>query len=130
MATLGNRLMTERRAADRFGIEREVRFKDLSKKSVNQSGSGKTINISSNGVLFATSTPLTTGTRLEVSIDWPVQLNSKCALKLVARGRIVRSEKDCAAMEIEQHEFRTTAASLGLSCPKRTTPNSTRQGTQ
>jgi hypothetical protein len=116
MITLGNKPTSERRSAERFGMELEVRFKDLHPKSVDRNGIGKTINISSNGVLFATSTPLMTGRRVEVSIDWPVQLNSKCALKLVAHGRIVRSDNGCAAMEIEKHEFRTTASSL--STPK------------
>ena len=47
------------------------------------------------------------GRRIELSINWPAQLDNKCALKLVARGRVVRSQPDCAALEILQHEFRT-----------------------
>ena len=49
-----------------------------------------TVNMSSNGVLFTTDHYLLPGRRLEVSISWPAQLNSKVALKLVARGRVVR----------------------------------------
>ena len=44
---------------------------------------------------------------LSVNVSWPAQLNQKCALKLVARGRIVRYEDGVAAMEIQQYEFRT-----------------------
>src|ERR1700691_3397526 len=47
------------------------------------------------------------GRRLELSISWPAQLNDKCALKLVARGRVVRFEDGRTAMEIQQYEFRT-----------------------
>jgi hypothetical protein len=47
------------------------------------------------------------GRRLELSISWPAQLNNKCALKLVARGRVVRFEQGRAAIEIQQYEFRT-----------------------
>jgi hypothetical protein len=36
-------------------------------------------------------------------------LNDKCALRLVARGRIVRYQDGLAAMEIQQYEFRTQA---------------------
>src|SRR5262249_11642959 len=103
---------SERRAADRFPIERDVRFKVLSKKSGDESGVGKTINISSTGVLFTTEKLLIPGRRLEVSINWPAQLNDKCALKLVARGRIVRFEQGRAAMEIQQYEFRTAVSSV------------------
>ena len=102
--------------ADRFPIEREIRFKVLGKKSCDESssGSGKTINISSNGVLFTTDTLLIPGRRLELSINWPAQLDNKCALKLVARGRIVRFEQGCTAIEIQQYEFRTAGTSPSL----------------
>ncbi len=110
MATLSNKPENERRAADRFPIEREVRYKVISKKNGDESGVGSTINISSNGVLFTTEKLLIPGRRLEVSINWPAQLNNKCALKLVARGRVVRFEQGKAAMEIQQYEFRTSGA--------------------
>ncbi len=101
----------DRRSADRFPIERELRFKVLSRKSSmeGESGVGVTVNMSSNGVLFTTDRYLLPGRRLEVSISWPAQLNSKIALKLVARGRVVRSEEGRAAIEIHQYEFRTQA---------------------
>jgi hypothetical protein len=97
----------DRRGADRFPIEREVRYKILNRKSVDEVGSGKTINMSSNGVLFSTEQHLLPGKRLEISISWPAQLDSKVSLKLVARGRVVRSEEGRAAIEIHQYEFRT-----------------------
>ena len=100
----------DRRGADRFPIEREVRFKVLNRKNAEEVGSGRTINMSSNGVLFTTDRYLLPGRRLEVSISWPAQLNSKVALKLVARGRVVRSEAGRAAIEIHQYEFRTQAS--------------------
>lgn len=102
---------TDRRHSDRFPIEREVRYRVLNKRGGDESGDGKTINISSAGILFTTEQMVLPGRRLEVSINWPAQLNNKCALKLVARGRVVRFEDGRAAMEIQQYEFRTSAAS-------------------
>ncbi len=99
----------DRRGADRFPIEREVRYKILNRKSVDEVGFGKTINMSSNGVLFSTEQHLLPGKRLEISISWPAQLDSKVSLKLVARGRVVRSAENQAAIEIHQYEFRTQA---------------------
>jgi len=100
----------DRRAADRFPIEREVRYKILNRKSADEVGVGKTINMSSNGVLFSTEQYLLPGKRLELSISWPAQLDSKVSLRLVARGRVVRSDEKRAAIEIHQYEFRTQAA--------------------
>ena len=98
---------SDRRASDRFPIERDVRYKVLSKKTADEIGVGKTVNMSSSGVLFATDQFLVPGRRLELAISWPAQLNSKVALKLVARGRVVRCEEGMAAIEIQQYEFRT-----------------------
>ena len=100
---------SDRRHSDRFPIEREVRYKVLNKRSGEEAGDGKTVNISSTGVLFTSQHVLVPGRRLEVAISWPAQLNNKCALKLVARGRVVRFEEGLAAIEIQQYEFRTQA---------------------
>jgi PilZ domain len=108
-------VQSDRRHSDRFPIEREVRYRVLNKRGGDESGDGRTINISSSGVLFTSESILLPGRRLELSISWPAQLNNKCALKLVARGRVVRFEQGRAAIEIQQYEFRTqsVAASEG-----------------
>lgn len=104
----------DRRSADRFPIEREVRYRILNKRNTYEEGTGKTVNISSNGVLFTTDQILIPGKRLELSISWPAQLDNRCQLKLVARGRVARLEQGRAAIEIQQYEFRTQG-SKGLS---------------
>src|SRR5450755_366612 len=94
----------DRRGADRFPMDREVRFRVLNRKSGEETGSGKTINMSSGGVLFVTEQMLLPGRRLEISISWPAQLNNTCPLKLVAKGRIVRVDDGRTAVEIQQYE--------------------------
>jgi PilZ domain len=100
----------DRRHSDRFPIEREVRYRVLNKRSSEEIGDGKTLNISSSGVLFTTEHMLLPGRRMELAISWPAQLNNKTPLKLVARGRVVRFEGGRAAMEIQQYEFRTQSS--------------------
>ncbi len=103
---------SDRRTADRFPIEREVRYKVLNKKNADEMGIGQTVNMSSTGVYFTTEHILLPGKRLELAISWPAQLNNQTALKLVARGRIIRYDEGRAAMEIQQYEFRTAKAAL------------------
>lgn len=111
--TLSRRLETpgvvnsERRRSSRFPIEREVRYKTLNQRTEILAGNGKTLNISSSGVLFTSDHELPVGTRLEVSISWPAQLNERCLLNLVARGRVTRFSKGQLALQIQQYEFRT-----------------------
>ena len=101
---------SDRRASDRFPIEREVRYRVLGKRANLEEGTGKTVNISSSGVLFTTEQTLIPGKRLELSISWPAQLDNKCNLKLVAQGRVARMEQGRAAIEILQYEFRTQSS--------------------
>jgi len=101
----------DRRRSDRFAIEREIRYRALNKRGGEEAGEGKAVNMSSSGVLFTSVQILRPGRRVELAINWPAQLNGKCALKLVARGRIVRFDNGLAAMEIQQYEFRTQSAS-------------------
>jgi len=99
----------ERRAPGRFPIEREVRYRIVSKRH-ELVGTGYTINMSSKGILFRTDKTLLAGKRLEMAISWPAQLDNKCPLKLIARGKIVRAEPGLVAVSIEQYEFRTVGA--------------------
>ena len=98
----------ERRSSQRFPIEQEVIYRSLDHRAVSpESGTGKTIDMSSGGVLFGTQQRLRSGKRVEISVNWPAQLDGGCPLKFVVVGRVVRAEERRAAITIEQHEFRT-----------------------
>lgn len=68
---------------------------------------GKTVNLSSRGVLFEVETTLSAGKEIELSIGWPVKLDEEIALTLWALGRVVRIEGDRVAAQLLKHEFRT-----------------------
>ena len=110
---MNEKLRAERRHSDRFPIERDLRYRVINKRGSEEAGEGKTINMSSAGVLFTSAQMLVPGRRVELTISWPAQLNDKCALKLVARGRVVRFEEGRTAIEIQQYEVRTFAAPNG-----------------
>ncbi len=111
-----NSFTAEQRATDRFPIENDVLYKMLAARKmlearhIAQTGYGRTLNISSSGILFKAEAELPVGQRVELAVDWPAKLNEHCGLKLVAMGRIVRSSADAAAIQIEKYDFRTRAA--------------------
>jgi hypothetical protein len=78
------------------------------------SGAGVTVNMSSNGVLFKPEQALLAGEPVGkpvvLEINWPVLLDESRPLKFVARGRIVWSDTEFAAMNIEGWEFRAQGA--------------------
>jgi hypothetical protein len=97
----------ERRMKRRFHIEQEVRYKMLYGQRIAETGTGKTVNISSGGVWFSTENMLTSGMPVELSMNWPVLLNDSCPMKLMIYGCVVRSNEKGAAVAIERYEFRT-----------------------
>ena len=103
-------LDTDRRGTDRFPIESDLRYKVVEDRANPDSGAGRTLNMSSSGVLFTAEGRLPVGRRVELSVDWPAQLNEHCGLKLVASGRIVRASAQAAAIRIDKYDFRTRAA--------------------
>jgi c-di-GMP-binding flagellar brake protein YcgR len=97
----------ERRMKRRFEIGEEVRYKMLYGQRIAETGSGKTLNISSGGVWFSAENMLTVGMPIELSMNWPVLLNDSCPMKLMIYGCVVRSNEMGAAVTIERYEFRT-----------------------
>jgi hypothetical protein len=102
----------ERRIKRRFHIEEDVRYKMLYGQRLAETGTGKTMNISSGGVWFTTEAMLTSGMPIEISMTWPVLLNDSCPMKLMIYGCVVRSNDKSAAVAIERYEFRTQGRSL------------------
>jgi c-di-GMP-binding flagellar brake protein YcgR len=102
----------ERRSKRRFLIEQEVRYKMLYGQRIAETGTGRTINISSGGVFFTTENVLTAGMPVELSMTWPVLLHDSCPMKLMIYGCVIRSGERGAAVAIERYEFRTQGKSF------------------
>jgi hypothetical protein len=75
-------------------------------------GTAETLNMSSSGVLFESDYNSTVGGHIELSIDWPVQSDDNCLLKLVEQARVVRHAHRHFAVRIERYKFKKQAASL------------------
>ena len=100
----------DRRTKRRFQIEQDVRYKMLYGQRIAETGTGRTMNISSGGVWFSTENMLTSGMPVELSMSWPVLLNDSCPMKLMIYGCVVRSNEKGAAVAIERYEFRTSGS--------------------
>jgi hypothetical protein len=101
----------DRRSDRRYPLELELRYKLLRRRRVLETGSGRTLDISSGGIRFEADRPLPAGLSVELSVTWPVLLRNVAPLQLVVSGRIVRSESNQVSIRMVQHEFRTQGAS-------------------
>ena len=63
----------------------EVRYSIIAgRRGPVETGSGRTIDMSSSGLSFTADTPLSIGQTLDMSIDWPVRLAGDVQIQLVA----------------------------------------------
>ena len=102
--------MEPRRAfvrAVQYPVTLDVRYKTARPPRV---GVGKTLQMSRTEVVFTTDTQIDPGTKLEISIAWPVVLNDRVLLQLVVTGEIVRREGSTLTATIRKHHFRTRGA--------------------
>jgi len=99
----------DQRAKDRYPIALELQYKLLDRGRVEQVGIGRTVNISSKGVLFETDRSLPPSGSVELAMKWPFLLRGICGMKLIIRGQIVRCHANtkATAVRAESHEFRT-----------------------
>jgi hypothetical protein len=99
----------ERRAFQRYDMEHGVHYRVMGSEI---SGNGKTVNMSRGGILLAIDRVLPHGLSVELEVDWPVRLADEIPVKLVVRGKIVRSKKNgvaLAGMTIAWYEFHTVS---------------------
>jgi CheY-like chemotaxis protein len=97
----------ERRTNTRFSCPMDLIYQTLEPPILSGKGASETLNIGSKGLLFTSNEQLDAGQLVRVALDWPIRLENQVLLKLVAEGRIVRSDNCQTAMTISKYEFRT-----------------------
>jgi hypothetical protein len=103
-------LQPERRASKRFAIERRIRYRGAGRVAIGISVVGRTVNMSSVGMLIASDRDLPVGSRVELEVEGPFEVDDKVYWKLIVTGSVVRSETGAVtlvALKISSHEFRT-----------------------
>jgi hypothetical protein len=107
----------DRRQDRRYTLTLDLRWRLVRRRKVLESGSGRTLDLSSSGALFDAGQPLPVGLNVELSIAWPALLHNIAPMQLAVSGRIVRAAGGRVAVRVLQHEFRTAgigaAGSLG-----------------
>ena len=99
----------DRRFGLRFPIDSNLEYRILRHGQVLESGAGRTVNISSSGVLFQSDARIAPGATLELSISWPALIYNTAPIQLHVRGKAVRVSGRVAAVRIASYDFRTKA---------------------
>ncbi len=97
----------ERRSGIRFPIKSELRWTVLNRKYGTLTGKGETVDFSSSGLSFSSDAPLAIGCRLELDVEWPVELDGRVPMKLIATGKVILVQGQLVCVTIDKKEFRT-----------------------
>jgi hypothetical protein len=102
----------ERRSDRRYSLLLDLRWKLIRRRKVLEAGTGRTMDLSSGGILFDAGRHLPAGLNVELSISWPALLHSVAPMQLAVSGRIVRAEGTHISVRIMHHEFRTSGSPI------------------
>lgn len=103
---VANRSYEDRRAAWRYPLQLELHYRLRKKDRLVGEGSGKTVNISSKGILLALSgQTCPRGAVAELSIHWPVERQPSIRQWLKVVGEVLRSDPQGVAVRIARHDF-------------------------
>src|SRR5271155_3694946 len=90
---------SDKRTHQRYPIALDLEYKVLYRGRVESLGSGRTVNMSSGGILIDASDIMRHGRLIELVVNWPFLLEGVCPLKLIVRGRIVRTDGRAVAVK-------------------------------
>jgi hypothetical protein len=96
----------ERRAKSRYPLQLNVSYQTMGAAG-QVAGVGRTVNVSSSGVLIKSSSTVGEGARVKVVFEWPSLLNGTIPLQLIALGTVVRRQSSGLAIAFEGYQFRT-----------------------
>jgi hypothetical protein len=110
------RIGGDRRSDRRYSLELEARWSVASRAGV-ESGEGRTVNLSSGGILLETGCALPVGGRVELWIAWPALLQTVAPRQLRVQGLVVRSEHGRTAIRIVRVKFRAAGKAACATAP-------------
>lgn len=111
-------LDAERRSSLRFAMDLDLNFREIGEGPNLLQGTGRTVDISSDAIFFTPDRAVSPGTRLEVSVAWPVRLDGRINLRFIARGVVMGYRDPNAVVAIQFYEFRTQRMQVVEPAPK------------
>jgi hypothetical protein len=94
-----------RRTAKRYSLELPFAYRQFGRDQCVQEGRGRTMNMSSRGLLVAPDSRISKGQPIELSVQLPPQSQTARGAQLVILGQVLRTGPTGAAIKIVRHGF-------------------------
>ena len=106
---------SDRRESRRYAMHLAVRYRMIENGSLVRWGMASTCDISTSGICLRTRKPLAIGSRVELTIEWPVRFGDRYPIDLRASAGVVWSDSRRTALQLTSRQFRVDAAAKTLS---------------
>lgn len=93
------------RNANRYDIGLSLRYIVRRRGRPSIPGVGRSINLSSSGMLFSAEGKLVPGDSIIAALEWPARMQNGTALYLLVTGYVVRSKSQLVAISISRNEL-------------------------
>lgn len=96
---------SDRRMNRRYDLQLDLSYIVHTGSRITLVGSGRSENLSSGGLMFRTGAAMDVDCTVIAALRWPLPSLTGEPLLLVVSGRVVWSDRDCAALALSRHEF-------------------------
>ncbi len=107
---MGATIQGDRRNHARYELDLPLDYELSVKGRVVERGWGRTVNLSSGGMLIEIASRVAEGTSIDLRVEWPVLLGGICPMHVRVRGSVVRTGEGGTAIRARRYEFRTHGA--------------------
>jgi hypothetical protein len=97
---------TDRRSASRYRIEADLSYQVFSRSKLIGAGYGRTLDISSGGVLFQSVDPVPPRRKIELAVVWPVRPEDARSVELWATGITLPPRRGRTVVKLSRFAFR------------------------
>jgi hypothetical protein len=101
---------TDRRRNRRYDLRLPLHFQAADRGAIPRTGSGYTCDLSSCGLSFRCRRPLSVGTHIEMTVEWPSKYGDLYPIALQLTGFIVRSLGGRIAVRVTSKKFHVETA--------------------
>ncbi|HEV2448680.1 MAG TPA: PilZ domain-containing protein [Candidatus Sulfopaludibacter sp.] len=102
----------DRRRNRRYAVRLPLHYRCSLRGELPRTGSGMTIDMSTNGISFRSRRPLPIGAHIEIEVDWPARAREAYPVDLQVTGFVVRSDSGRTAARMTSRKFRVASQAV------------------
>jgi len=102
----------DRRSTRRYAVRLPIHYRCSLRGELPRTGSGMTVDMSTNGISFRSRRQLPVGAHIEIAVDWPARADEAYPVDLQVTGFVVRSDAGRTVARMTSRKFRVASQAV------------------